>query len=133
MTKSILCTVTIGILVGVAAFFMPHLLLGIIIFFAIIRMLHCGCRSRRGCCGSSYGGHHHEKLFYMADKIRKMSEEEYAEFKTKMSGGCCDSGYHSHSHCGCGCGSNCNCGGNCNCNSESNCDCKDSKKEEITK
>lgn len=128
MTRSILCAVTGGILVGAAAFFMPHLLLGIIIFFAIIRMLHCGCRSRRSCCGSSYGGHSHERLFYMADKIRKMSEEEYAEFKTKMGGGCCDSGYHSH--CGCGCGSDCK----CNCGTEGKCDCKqDSKKEETTK
>lgn len=125
MTKSILCTVIIGILVGASAFFMPHLLLGIFILFLFFRLLHCGRRAH-GCCG---GGSKHERLFYMADKIRKMSEEEYAEFKTKMSGGCCDSGYHSH----CGCGSNCNCGCDCNCNNDSKCDCKDSKKEETTK
>ncbi len=129
MTKSILCTVTTGILVGATAFFMPHLLLGIFIFFIIIRLLHCG-RRRHGCCGTSS---RHERLFYMADKIRKMTDEEYAEFKTKMGGGCCNSGYHSHCGCGskCKCCSDCNC--DCNCNNDGKCDCKDSKKEETTK
>ena len=126
MTKSILCTVTIGILVGAAAFFMPHLLLGIFILFLLIRLLHCGRRGH-GFCSHGSG---HERLFYMADKIRTMSEEEYAEFKTKMGGGCCDSGYHSHCGCGCGCGSDCK----CNCGTEGKCDCKqDTKKEETTK
>jgi hypothetical protein len=35
----------------------------------------------------------------MADKIRKMSEEEYAEFKENMGGNCCDNGYHRHDCC----------------------------------
>jgi len=92
MTKSILCTVFCGIIVGVLAFFMPHLLIGLFIFCAIVRVFHC-CGRRRGCCGQG-----HERMFYMADRIRKMSEEEYDEFKTKMVGGCCDNGYHRHHH-----------------------------------
>jgi hypothetical protein len=95
MTRLILRAVLIGILVGVAAFFVPHLLLGIIILCFVVRLSHCG-RMTHGC----HGYRHEERLFYMADKIRSMSEEEYAEFKTKMSGGGC--GYHHHhSHCCC--------------------------------
>ena len=130
MVRSILGAVIGGVIVGALAFFMPHLLLGIFVFFFIVRLLHC--------CGRGHGYHHghgHDRLFYMADRIRKMSDEDYAEFKTKMGGGCCDNGYHRHGHCGCGCcGSNCNCGGNCNCNSDEKCDCKtETKKEETTK
>lgn len=93
MTKSILCTVITGILVGAAAYFMPHLLLGIFIFFGIISLLHCGCR-RHGCCGSG-----RNRRFEMIDKIRAMSEEEYAEFKNNHGNGCYGSGHHSHNHC----------------------------------
>ena len=88
MTKSILCTVIVGILVGAAAFFVPMILLGIFIFFAVMRLFHC-CGHRR----------HSRGRLFMADKIRAMSEEEYAEFKVQMVGGYCNSGYHRH--CGC--------------------------------
>jgi hypothetical protein len=115
MTKSIVCTVLTGILVGAAAYFMPHLLLGILIFFGIISLLHCGHR-RHGCCGHNYG---HERMFYMADRIRKMTDEEYEEFKTKMSGGCCDNGYHRHGHC-------------CSSKDSEEKECCQSKKEEKT-
>lgn len=90
MTKSILCAVIFGIVVGAAAFFVPKMLLGIFIFCALMRLFHC-CSHR----------HHGRGRFYMADKIRTMSDEEYAEFKTQMAGGCCNSGYHHHRHCGC--------------------------------
>jgi hypothetical protein len=100
MTRSILHAVICGLIVGALAFFMPHLLIGLFIFCAIVRAFHC-CGGRRGCCGH---GREHERMFYMADRIRKMSNEEYEEFKTKMGGGCCDSGYHRHHHGHC-CGS----------------------------
>jgi hypothetical protein len=93
MTRSILHAVICGLIVGALAFFMPHLLIGLFIFCAIIRAFHC--------CGRGHGrfyGRGHERMFYMADRIRKMSEEEYEEFKTKMGGGCCDNSYHSHHH-----------------------------------
>ena len=116
MTRSILGTVFCGIIVGVLAFFVPHLLVGLFILAFIIRALHC-------CMGHGYHRYarHGERLFYLADKVRKMSDEEYAEFKEKMGGGF-NGGYHGHgyyhSHCGCGCGCNCGCGsksGKCEC------------------
>ena len=115
MTRSILRTVLVGIFIGAAAFFVPKLLIGIFIFCAIIHLFHCG-RRRHGYCGHGHYGH--QRMFYLADKIRKMSEEEYAEFKTNMGGGCYDHGYHEH----CGCGSK-----------SANKDCCKSKKEETTK
>jgi len=126
MARSIFGVVVGGVIVGALAFFMPHLLLGIFVLFFIVRLLHC-CGRGHGCYGHGYHhGHGHDRLFYMADRIRKMSEEDYAEFKTKMGGGY--NGYHSHGgHCGCGC-----CGSNYNCG----CDCKpdsETKKEETTK
>ena len=127
MVRSILGAVIGGVIVGALAFFMPHLLLGIFVFFFIVRLLHC-CGRGHGYYGHGYHyGHGHDRLFYMADRIRKMSDEDYAEFKTKMGGGFNHSGYHSHGRCGCGC-----CGSNCNCG----CDCKhegETKKEETTK
>lgn len=118
MTRSILGAIVGGVVVGALAFFVPHFLLGILIFLLIVRLLHCGVRGY-GCYG--HGHHHrHERLFYMADRIRKMSEEEYAEFKTKMDGGCCNKGYHRHRHC---------CGDSKSAEKE----CCESKKEETTK
>ena len=90
MTKSILCTVIIGVVVGAAAFFAPKMLLGIFIFCVVMRMFHCCCHR-----------HHSRGRFHMADNIRAMSDEEYAEFKAQMVGGRCNSGYHHHRHCGC--------------------------------
>jgi hypothetical protein len=90
MTKSILCTVIIGILVGATAFFVPKMLLGIFIFCAVMRLFHCCCHR-----------HHSRGRFHMADNIRAMSDEEYADFKAQMVGSYCNSGYHHHQHCGC--------------------------------
>ncbi len=90
MTKSILCTVTIGIIVGIMAFFVPKMLLGILILGMLMRLFHC-CSHR----------HHSRGRFHMADRIRTMSDEEYAEFKTQMVGGCCNSGHHHHRHGSC--------------------------------
>jgi len=102
MTRSILHAVICGAIVGALAFFMPHLLIGIFIFCAVVGAFHC-CGRRYGCCGHrGFHGRGHERLFYMADRIRKMSNEEYEEFKTKMGGGCFDNGYHRHIHCCCG-------------------------------
>lgn len=119
MTRSIFGVVLGGIIVGVLAFFVPHLLIGIFILALIIRALHFSM-------GHGYYGHRSGRLFYMADRIRKMSEEEYAEFKEKMGGGFYG-GYHGHYHSHCGCGGGCGC--NCGCNSKSEkCDCE-AKKE----
>jgi hypothetical protein len=144
MRHSIFCVILTGIALGALFFFMPKLVLGIFIFLAIIRLLHCGHMSRgwygpgyyghgyrHGCeCGPGYwsgddcysegygdrnghayhhGYHHHPvqgKMFYWADKIRKMSEEEYTEFKNNMDKGF-GFGYHGgrqDGYDGCGCG-----------------------------
>jgi hypothetical protein len=87
MTKSILCTLIVGIVVGAIAFFAPKMLLGIFIFCAVMRVFHCCCHR-----------HHSRGRFHMADNIRAMSDEEYAEFKTQMVGGCCNSGFQ-HGSC----------------------------------
>ena len=94
MTKSILYTVFCGVIVGALAFFVPKMLLGLFILSVIFRAFNC--------CGRRHGFHHHERMFYMADRIRKMSDEEYVEFKSKMGCGCCENGHHRHGHC---CGS----------------------------
>ena len=108
MTKSILCAVTIGILVGVTAFFAPKMLLGIFILCLVLRLFHC--------CGHRH--HSRGRFFYMADKIRTMSDEEYDEFKTQMAHCSNNSAYHLHKHC-------------C-CKTKSKCECK-TKNEETTK
>jgi len=141
MRHSIFCVILTGIAVGALFFFMPKLVVGIFIFFAILRLLHCGHRSRgcRGygyyehgydhgcecgpgyradndCCSTAHGnghgygyhhGYHHHpmqgKIFYWADKVRNMSEEEYNEFKTKMDTGFGFHGSRKDSWKGCGC------------------------------
>lgn len=120
MTKSILCAVAGGIVVGVLAFFVPHLFIGIIVFSLIIRLFHCGhsCHGRRRHIG---------KLLYMADLVRKMNDVEYAEFKEKMGGRSC--GCHGHSRCGCGCGCGCNSKTDECCKTEGK-ECCETKKEE---
>lgn len=105
MTRSILKTVLVGIAVGALAFFMPKLLVGIIIFSLIMR-LFCRCGHGR-CCGHRDGGR-----FDMIDKLRAMSDEEYAEFKNNHGWGCC----HSKQKC----------------DTDSKC-CSDSKTTETTK
>ncbi len=119
MTRSILGTVVCGMIFGALAFFVPHFLVGILIFMLILRLFH-GCGRSRG-----YYGHRPGRLFYMADKIRQMSEEEYAEFKNKMgNGGYAHHGYqHYHSHC---------CGGNYGYQTDNN-HTNEAKKEETTK
>ena len=93
MTVSILRAVVCGVIVGALAFFMPHLLLGIFVFFFIVRLFHCCGRGHgHGCCGHGYHHGHSKRMFYLADKIHKMNDEEYAEFKEKMGGEeCCNS------------------------------------------
>jgi UPF0716 family protein affecting phage T7 exclusion len=80
MTKSILKSAAIGILIGAAVFFIPGVLIGLFILFALVRLL----AGRR--MGYRYGG----SRFAFADKVRGMSEEEYNQFKTSFSARCTD-------------------------------------------
>jgi hypothetical protein len=92
MTLQVLKVVAIGILLGTAAFFMPMVLLAIVVFFVIFELLF---RWRLGyeCCCSQITAYGHS--CEMADKIRSMSQEEYETFKLKMGKECCQ--YDSYS------------------------------------
>ena len=76
----ILKSIVIGALFGTAAYFMPKLIIGMFLFFAITRLF----MSKR--CGKGKFGTH--RLAFM-DKVRSMTEEEYTNFKNSMSNGCC--------------------------------------------
>lgn len=95
MTRTIVKAVIGGLIVGALAFFAPKALLGLFIFCLIVSAFHCCC-GRHRC-----GGHHRfgsKKMFYLADRIRKMTDEEYEEFKTVFGDDCCSTGHH-HGHC----------------------------------
>lgn len=95
MTRTILRAVIGGIFVGALAFFVPKLLIGLIILCVVIHAFHC-CGGHHRCGGHRFGS---KQMFYLADKIRKMSNEEFEEFKTTFGSDCCQDGYHHHSHC----------------------------------
>lgn len=80
MKNSILKTVVMGAIFGALLFFMPFFLLGLFVCFGIFGMM-----MRRRMHHMGYGFHQ----FAYADKIRNMNEEEYQNFKSKMS----------HNHC----------------------------------
>lgn len=75
MTKTILKSVVWGAIIGASLFFMPKFIIGMFIFFAI-----CGLFMGRRMHGGRFVRHH---LAY-ADKIRTMSEEEYAGYKNNI-------------------------------------------------
>jgi hypothetical protein len=96
MTRTILRAVIGGLIVGAMAFFVPKVLLGLFILCIIFHACHC-CGGRHRC-----GGHHRfgsKQMFYLADRIRKMSDEEFEEFKTVFGEDCCSNGHHHHGHC----------------------------------
>lgn len=95
MTRTIVRAVIGGVFVGALAFFVPKLLLGLIILCVIISAFHC-CGGHHHCGGHRFGS---KQMFYLADKIRKMSDEEFEEFKTVFGDDCCSTGYHHHGHC----------------------------------
>jgi hypothetical protein len=94
MTKSILCAVIGGMLVGATAFFAPHFLIGIFVFMLVVRLLRGCCGRHHGCCGGGRQG-----KFEILDKIRKMTDEEFSEFKNTHQGGCCSSKHNYHGNC----------------------------------
>lgn len=90
MNRSIVKPIVFGILFGTAVFFVPFLVVRTIFLFMIIglvfRLLWWG-----------KGGRHrqHYHLAY-ADKIRNMSDEEYAAFKAKAGHHHCYHRGHGH-------------------------------------
>ena|SRR6478735_1905610 len=84
MNRSILKPILFGVLFGAAAFFVPFLIVKMIVFFMIISLIF-----RVFWWGGR--GHHMKYHFAYADKLRKMSEEEYAAFKNNAGrGNCCN-------------------------------------------
>jgi hypothetical protein len=76
MKNSILKTVVIGALFGALVFFIPFFMVGMFFCFAIFGMM---MRRRMRHMGHGF------YQFAYADKIRNMNEEEYQNFKSKMS------------------------------------------------
>lgn len=95
MARQIFKSILLGILIGVLFFIMPFFILK---FFLIFLLIGAICRlwwggGRRRWKHNYYGWHH-----AYADKIRNMSDEEYAAFKNKTDRWNCGYDY--------GCGSN---------------------------
>ena len=76
----ILKSIAIGVLFGSVAYLMPKFIIGMFLFFVIARLI-MGKKCRNG----KFGAH---RLAFM-DKVRGMSEEEYATFKNSMNNRCC--------------------------------------------
>ncbi|GAB4019009.1 hypothetical protein [Spirosoma koreense] len=90
MNNTLLRSILAGLLVGAALFIMPFFLLRLIVFLLIVSALFRlfgGGRFRRGGWGRSRG------FGYMpafADRIRQMSDDEYAAFRQR----------YDYDHCG---------------------------------
>ncbi len=79
MVKAILKSVLIGALFGAMAFFAPVFLVSMFVLFGLARL---------------FGGKRREKWMYyqlrFAEKIRNMSEEEYAQFRVSVASARCN-------------------------------------------
>lgn len=92
MNRGIIKSVVGGVLIGTALFFAPFLLLKTMLFFFII-----GGIIRMMFWRRMYHWGRPQMYMAMADKVRNMSEEEYAELKNKMNnwhGHCYHNGCH---------------------------------------
>jgi hypothetical protein len=78
--------IVFGVLFGAAAFFVPFLIIKVFFFFMVMGLVFrlFWWRGRK---------HHLHYRFAYADKIRNMSDEEYAAFKN-------NAGHCYHHHCG---------------------------------
>ena len=71
-------TILLGFLLGATLFFVPFLVLGLVTVFALMRIF--GRRRFRN-------GNFMQHRIAWADKIRSMSEEDYASLKEKAASG----------------------------------------------
>jgi hypothetical protein len=78
MKSSIFKPIVFGVLFGAAAFFVPFFLIKVIFFFALMSFIF------RMFWWSKRGHHLQYRLAY-ADKLRNMTDEEYAVFKNNVS------------------------------------------------
>lgn len=86
--NTILKSILAGLLLGAALFILPFFLLRMFLFFLLIGGLFRLIRGRRrgywGYGGPGRWGHGHR--FAFTDRIRQMSDEEYAAFKQRKQG-----------------------------------------------
>ncbi len=84
MNYHLLRTILFGAVLGAALFWAPFFILKVLLFFMILGFFFRGFRGRRyyGPSGWAY-----------ADKIRNMSDEEYASFKENVGGRCGHQGW----------------------------------------
>ncbi|MBI3240505.1 MAG: hypothetical protein HYZ43_16950 [Flavobacteriia bacterium] len=80
MATTLLKSILIGALTGAILFFAPGFIFGLFLTFLIFRLM-IGRRMHRGRFS--------EYRLAFADKVRSMSDEEYAQFKNNM---------HTHHH-----------------------------------
>jgi hypothetical protein len=89
MARHIFKSILLGILIGGLFFMMPFFILKFLFFFLIIGAI---CKLWWG--GRRWGRWQPQHYQVYTDKIRNMSDEEYATFKTKMQNNNCGYGYH---------------------------------------
>jgi hypothetical protein len=92
MRHSIFSVIIVGILFGAAFFFMPHLVLGIILLLVIIRLLHFGFMGH-GYYGHGYYGHGYQRGCDCGPGYGRGYDSDYGHNH------CCDDDrYHEHFH-----------------------------------
>jgi len=110
MKMSIFKPILFGVLFGAGLFFVPFLLLKVLFFILLISFI-CRIFWRRS------GGWKHRTHYNLAfaDKLRSMSDEQYAEFK--------NNNYQGNDNC---------CGNGCHDSRAENCETKTDSKEQST-
>lgn len=84
MNRSIVKPIIGGVLIGAALFFIPFFVLRVAVFVLIVGLLFR--LFRRGSRGP--GSWRQERFTRFADKVRNMTDEEYAQFKERFQYGC---------------------------------------------
>ncbi|MCH5689000.1 hypothetical protein LWM68_34955 [Niabella sp. W65] len=84
MNRSILKPIIAGVLIGAALFFIPFFVLRVVTVVLIVGLLFrlFGRRSW------GPGNRRQERFTRFADKVRNMTDEEYAQFKERFQYGC---------------------------------------------
>ncbi len=84
MNRSIVKPIIGGVLIGAALFFIPFFLLRVAVLVLIVGLLFR--LFGRGSWGP--GSRRQERFTRFADKVRNMTDEEYAQFKERFQYGC---------------------------------------------
>lgn len=90
MNRQLIKTILGGALLGAALFYIPFFILKVMVIFLLFSMMFRFFGRHRGYRGP-YG-------WAYADKIRNMSDDEYANFKERMSQRRCGHPYHRAAH-----------------------------------